>query len=108
METAPYLLALAGLALAVPLAGQTASGAGNFGDDSSIWVNDGACDDTRFVGDRGAGAWTSNDDHVGRDATDCRNLLNAGRIRWGRGNRRRAVGWPRDQPRRSGRVDPDA
>ena len=82
MKTARYLLALAGLALAVPLAGQTASGAGNFGDDSGRWANDGACDDTRFVGDRGAGALT-NDDHVGRDATDCRNLLNAGRIRWG-------------------------
>lgn len=69
-------------AVAVPLAGQTASGTRDFGDDSSRWANDGACDDTRFVGDRGAGAWTSNDDHVGRDATDCRNLLNAGRIRW--------------------------
>ena len=77
------LLALAILALAAPLAGQTASGAGDFGDDSSEWANDGACDDTRFVGDRGAGAWTSSDDHVGRDATDCRNLLNAGRIQWG-------------------------
>ena len=83
MGTARYLLALAGLALAVPLAGQTASGAGNFGDDSSRWANDGDCDDTRFVGDRGAGAWTSDDSHVGKDATDCRNLLNAGRIRWG-------------------------
>ena len=82
MGTAHYLLALAGLALAVPLAGQTASGAGNFGDDSGRWANDGACDDTRFVGDRGAGALTD-DDHVGRDATDCWNLLNAGRIRWG-------------------------
>ena len=76
------LIALAILALVAPLAGQMASGAGDFGDDSSEWANDGACDDTRFVGDRGAGAW-SNDEHVGRDATDCRNLLNAGRIRWG-------------------------
>ena len=76
------LLALAILVLAAPLAGQTASGAGDFGDDSSEWANDGVCDDTRFVGDRGAGAWTTNGDHVGRDATDCRNLLNAGRIRW--------------------------
>ena len=76
------LIALAILALVAPLAGQTASGAGDFGDDSSEWANDGACDDTRFVGDRGAGAWFSNDAHVGRDATDCRNLLNAGRIRW--------------------------
>ena len=76
------LLALAILALAAPLVGQTtASGVGDFGDDSSEWANDGACDDTRFVGDRGAAAATS-DDHVGRDATDCRNLLNAGRIQW--------------------------
>ncbi len=75
--------ALAILVLAGPLAGQTASGAGDFGDDSSEWANDGVCDDTRFVGDRGAAAWTFNGDHVGRDATDCRNLLNAGRIRWG-------------------------
>ena len=77
------LLALAILALAAPLVGQTtASGVGDFGDDSSEWANDGDCDDTRFVGDRGAAAATS-DDHVGRDATDCRNLLNAGRIQWG-------------------------
>ena len=77
------LLALAILALAAPLAGQTASDAGDFGDDSSVWASDGVCDDTRFIGDRGAGAWTANGDHVGKDATDCRNLLNAGRIRWG-------------------------
>ena len=76
-------LALAILALAAPLAGQTTSDPGDFGDDSSAWASDGACDDTRFIGDRGAGAWTYNGDHVGKDATDCRNLLNAGRIRWG-------------------------
>ena len=77
------LLALAILALAAPLAGQTASDTGDFGDDSSVFASDGDCDDTRFMGDRGAGAWTANGDHVGKDATDCRNLLNAGRIRWG-------------------------
>ena len=77
------LLALPILVLAAPLAGQTASSADNLGDDSSEWANDGVCDDTRFVGDRGTGAWTANADHVGRDATDCGNLLNAGRIRWG-------------------------
>ena len=77
------MLAPAILVLAAPLAGQTASEAGDFGDDSSEWANDGICDDTRFVGDRGAGAWTANGDHAGRDATDCRHLLNAGRIRWG-------------------------
>ena len=77
------LLAWATLALAVPLAGQTASDADDFGDDSSAWANDGVCDDTRFIGYRGAGAWAANGDHVGKDATDCRNLLNAGRIRRG-------------------------
>lgn len=77
------LLAWATLALAAPLAGQSASDAGDFGDDSSAWAIDGVCDDTRFIGDRGAGALTGNGDHVGKDATDCRNLLNAGRIRWG-------------------------
>ena len=77
------LIAPAILVVAAPLAGQAASGPGDFGDDSSEWADDGVCDDTRFVGDRGDGAWASNDDHVGRDATDCRNLLNAGRIRWG-------------------------
>jgi len=77
-----YLLAPAVLVLAAPLAGQTASEASDFGDDSSVYANDSECDDTRFVGNRGAGAWTANGDHVRRDATDCRNLLNAGRIRW--------------------------
>lgn len=76
------LLAPAVLVLAAPLAGQTAPEASDFGDDSSMYANDGECDDTRFVGDRGTGAWTANGDHVGRDATDCRNLLNAGWIRW--------------------------
>ena len=77
------LLALAIVLLSVPLAGQTASEDVDFGDDSSPYANDGACDDTRFFGDRGGGAWTRTADHGGRDATDCRNLLNAGVIRWG-------------------------
>ena len=55
---------------------------GDFGDDSGEYANDGDCDDTRFVGDRG-GAAVGNDSHIRRDATDCRNLLRAGRISWG-------------------------
>ena len=55
--------------------------AGNFGNDSGRFANDGECDDIRFVGDRGGAASTS-DNYIGRDATDCRNLLNAGRISW--------------------------
>ena len=55
---------------------------GDFGDDSGRYANDGDCDDTRFGGDRG-GAAVDNDSHIRRDATDCRNLLRAGRISWG-------------------------
>ena len=57
-------------------------GGGDFGDDSGAYSNDGECDDTRFIGNRGGGA-ADNDSHIRRDATDCRNLLRAGRISWG-------------------------
>ena len=56
-------------------------GDGEFGDDSGEFANDGDFDDTRFVGDRGGGA-LNDDSHIGRDATDCRNLLRVGRISW--------------------------
>ena len=49
----------------------------NFGDDSGAYPNDGECDDGRFTG-QGMGAASE----VGKDASDCRRLLNAGRIRW--------------------------
>lgn len=54
------------------------AGAINFGDDSSEWANDGECDDRRFVGTGMATSigWAN----VGRDATDCRSLLEAGQI----------------------------
>lgn len=54
----------------------------DFGDDSGEYANDNECDDTRFVGDRGGSASTT-DNYVGRDATDCRNLFRAGLISWG-------------------------
>ncbi|MFP4518527.1 MAG: hypothetical protein ACLFQ5_03635 [Oceanicaulis sp.] len=50
-----------------------------FGDDSSTWANDGECDDPRFEG-RGMAATLIAED-LGRDATDCKTLYDAGDIR---------------------------
>ena len=49
-----------------------------FGDDSGTWANDGECDDPRFQGESVATTLLEAD--RGRDATDCRNLYNAGSI----------------------------
>jgi len=55
-----------------------------FGDDSSEWARDGECDDPRFTG---AGmARVLLDQDLGRDATDCRTLLEVGRIELNDGN----------------------
>ncbi len=50
----------------------------DFGDDSSEWSNDGECDDPRFAGEGVAGLLLEAD--LGRDATDCSALLEAGKI----------------------------
>ena len=50
-----------------------------FGDDSSEYAQDGECDDIRFSGN-GMG-YILVEEHRGRDATDCRRLYEAGRIR---------------------------
>ena len=50
----------------------------NFGDDTGRWPNDGECDDRRFVGFGMASGLTS--ENLGRDASDCRSLFDAGRI----------------------------
>ena len=50
----------------------------DFGDDSSQWANDGECDDPRFAGDGMAETLLSEDE--GRDASDCRDLFEQGRI----------------------------
>ena len=50
----------------------------NFGDDSSQWAQDGECDDPRFQGN-GMAATPVDGDRL-RDATDCRDLFNLGRI----------------------------
>ena len=53
----------------------------DFGDDSGLWPRDGECNDGRFwVPPRQQGLWGT----AGEDATDCRRLYEAGRVRvWG-------------------------
>lgn len=50
----------------------------DFGDNSSVWANDGECDDPRFEGN-GMAAATLDEDR-GRDAADCRAAYEAGTI----------------------------
>ncbi|GHA24689.1 hypothetical protein GCM10007989_20440 [Devosia pacifica] len=51
----------------------------DFGDDSGDWPNDGECDDPRFTG---AGmALFPTDQGIGTDASDCRTLFEAGKVR---------------------------
>ncbi len=50
----------------------------SFGNNSSEWAYDGECDDPRFAGPGMAD--TLLDEDMGRDASDCRNLLDRGRI----------------------------
>ncbi len=50
----------------------------DFGDNSSVFANDGECDDPRFEGD---GAASINfDDDLGKDANDCRAAYEAGTV----------------------------
>lgn len=58
--------------------GKTQCNVINFGDDTSEWTNDGQCDDYRFDGP-GADYVLLKED-VGKDATDCRRLCDAGKI----------------------------
>ena len=51
----------------------------DFGDDTGPWARDGECDDSRFEGDGMASTLIDSD--RGRDATDCRQLYESGRIR---------------------------
>ena len=52
----------------------------DFGDDSSQWPNDGECDDPRFAGP--GSAIKLDPRNFGRDATDCRKLLQAGQVEY--------------------------
>jgi len=69
------LLVLAFIAFATPPS--FASGI-DFGNNSSEWANDGECDDPRFGGRGMADVLLSED--IGRDAQDCRSLLNKGQV----------------------------
>ena len=54
------------------------SGRVDFGDDESEWARDGECDDPRFAGE--GSAETLADADAYHDATDCRTLLEQGRV----------------------------
>ena len=51
----------------------------NFGNDSSAWANDGECDDPRFTGP-GMASTLLDEDRM-HDASDCRALFQAGKVR---------------------------
>ena len=69
------MVLLAGLAMNVrPAAAQTV----DFGEDSSIWANDGECDDPRFIGE-GMSAGPRQAD-IRADATDCAAAFDAGKV----------------------------
>ena len=61
------------------LAGVANDGTIDFGNDSGEWSNDGECDDMRFAGP-GMTTTPMLQDDIKRDATDCRNAFNAGRL----------------------------
>ena len=69
-------VALAPLAPVETARAENAAAVG-FGDDSGTWARDGECDDPRF---EGAGMGASLDNHLLRDATDCRDAYRAGRV----------------------------
>ncbi len=52
----------------------------DFGNNSSEWANDGECDDPRFSGP--GSATTLLDVDLGRDANDCRSLLQQGQVQY--------------------------
>lgn len=76
LVAAAFMTATSGLAPA----GLAQPSTPDFGDDASVWANDGECDDGRF-----AGAGMTNtpllDSDVGHDASDCRTAWNAGGLR---------------------------
>ncbi|HHG89741.1 MAG TPA: hypothetical protein ENJ90_04575, partial [Devosia sp.] len=60
------------------MSNNAATAAIDFGDDTSSWSNDGECDDPRFEGPGTADLLL--DEDMGRDATDCRTLFEAGEV----------------------------
>ncbi len=80
MVPSPLTRLLAAFALLLIAGTASAQGGIDFGDDSGEWVRDGECDDPRFAGEGVADYLVDAD--LYRDATDCRKLLNEGRIRF--------------------------
>lgn len=74
----PRLAQFAAAAIALGLALPAAAQAIRFGDDSGEYARDNECDDRRFAGPAMADElnWRS----VGKDASDCRDAFNAGRV----------------------------
>lgn len=73
MRFLPLCAAL--LMAAAPVAAQDI----DFGDDSSMWANDGECDDPRFEGP-GMTSTILLDSDIRADATDCRTAFEAGQL----------------------------
>lgn len=75
LRTSCACLAVAAFAFAANAAGPDDI---DFGDDSSLWANDGECDDPRF---EGAGAASDTDDaDIMADASDCKAAFLAGSV----------------------------
>ena len=78
------IAAATGLALSVSACDMMGGGGIDYGDDSSTWANDGECDDPRFENapnSDGTGmAAVLLDQDEGKDATDCRTLVESGSI----------------------------
>ncbi len=79
MVSSPLVRHFAALALLLVAGTASAQGRVDFGDDSGDWTFDGECDDPRFEG-QGMASVLLDEDRF-RDATDCRKLLEEGRIR---------------------------
>lgn len=72
------ILSLVGVALTLSSAPVFAQDI-NFGNDSSQWAKNGECDDRRFVGSTMTNILNNED--LGRDATDCREGYDAGKLK---------------------------
>ena len=78
MIASPYIRYLTVLIFLALSGAAFAQGDIDFGDDSGDWTNDGECDEPRFEGD-GMASVLLDEDRL-RDASDCRDLFNAGSI----------------------------
>ncbi len=80
MIASPYIRYLSTIVFLLLANAASAQSDVDFGDDSGEWTQDGECDDPRFEG-VGMASILLDEDRL-RDATDCRELFNAGSIRF--------------------------